>query len=401
MDACDVLIVGAGPAGSSCAWALRQAGIDAAIVDKRAFPRDKVCGGWITPQILEELRFDPTEYSRGRIFQPITAFRTSIIGGPEIETAYAAPISYGIRRCEFDEFLLRRSGAPVHENTPLKSLERSDSGWLVNGRFRARLVVGAGGHFCPVARFLGANARAEIAVAAQEAEFEMDSAQRGRCSIQGEVPELYFCSDMLGYGWCFRKQNFLNIGLGRLDPRGLPAHFSALLGFLRRAGKIGSDLPAAAQGHAYLLYAKTTRPLVSDGILLIGDAAGLAYSQSGEGIRPAIESGLLAAQAIVAADRTYTRDRLEVYRTSLMARLGPSSGDWSTAIGRRLPAAVMNAFARVLMATRWFPRRVVLDRWFLHRHQPALDLHFARRSASSHRKSEHDSEVAHFAGRLS
>lgn len=395
MDACDVLIVGAGPAGSSCAWALRQAGVDATILDRCAFPRDKVCGGWITPQILEELRFDPAEYSHARVLQPIAGFRTSMIGGPEIETTYSTPVSYGIRRCEFDDFLLRRSGAPIHQNSPLKSLERAGAGWLVNRQFRARLVIGAGGHFCPVARFLGANARAEMAVAAQEAEFEMDSAQLVRCSVQGEVPELYFCADMLGYGWCFRKQNFLNIGLGRLDPHGLPAHFSALLAFLRRTGKIGFDLPATAHGHAYLLYAKTTRPLVADGIVLIGDAAGLAYSQSGEGIRPAIESGLLAAQAIVAADGNYTRDRLEGYRASLVARLGPSSGDWSTAIGRRLPPAVMNAFARVLMATRWFPRRVVLDRWFLHRHEPALDLHFARSSARFHP----NSEVARFAER--
>ena len=375
MDACSVLIVGGGPAGSSCAWGLRQAGVDAVVLDKRAFPRDKVCGGWITPQILEELRFDPEEYARGRVLQPITAFRTSIIGGPEIETRYAAPISYGIRRCEFDDFLLKRSGARMYLGAPLESLERSGDSWIVNGKLRARLVVGAGGHFCPVARFLGASARAEIAVAAQEAEFEMDSAQRSRCSIEPEAPELYFCDDMRGYGWCFRKQNFLNIGLGRLDPHGLPAHFSALLAFLRRTGKVGFDLPRACLGHAYLLYTKTKRPLVSGGMLLIGDSAGLAYSQSGEGIRPAIESGLLAAKAIAEADGMYTREGLESYRASLTARLGPSSGDWSTSIGRRLPAAVMAAFARALMATHWFPRHMVLDRWFLHRNESALNFH--------------------------
>jgi menaquinone-9 beta-reductase len=382
MDACGVLIVGAGPAGSSCAWGLRQLGLDAVILDRRVFPRDKVCGGWITPQVIEALRFDPAEYARGRVLQPITAFRTSVIGGREVETRYAGPISYGIRRCEFDEFLLRRSGARIATGAAMESLERAGDSWIVNGSFRVRLVVGAGGHFCPVARFLGANARAEVAVAAQETEFEMDAGQQSRCAIRPEVPELYFCPDMKGYGWCFRKGNFVNIGLGRLDPHGLPGHFAALIVFLRQTGKIGFHLPRGCQGHAYLLYSHTSRPLIGDGVMLIGDAAGLAYSQSGEGIRPAVESGLLAAQAIAAADGVYSRERLASYGDSLAARIGSSSRDWSTAIGRRLPPAMLAACAGVLMAMPWFARRVVLDRWFLHRDEPALEFHIPPTAAA-------------------
>jgi flavin-dependent dehydrogenase len=161
MDACDVVIVGAGPAGSSCAWGLQRAGIDTLILDKRTFPRDKVCGGWITPAVLEELQIDPADYGASRVFQPLTGFRTSCMGGREVYTGYGRPVSYGIRRCEFDEFLLKRSGARILEGTPLESLERSGEDWIVNGAIKARLVVGAGGHFCPVARFLGADARKE------------------------------------------------------------------------------------------------------------------------------------------------------------------------------------------------------------------------------------------------
>ena len=72
MDACDVLIVGGGPAGSSCAWGLRGSGLDVAILDRQTFPRDKICGGWITPQVLSELGIDPAEYGRDRVLQPIT-----------------------------------------------------------------------------------------------------------------------------------------------------------------------------------------------------------------------------------------------------------------------------------------------------------------------------------------
>jgi geranylgeranyl reductase family protein len=372
MDACDALIVGAGPGGSTCARMLERAGLDCVILDKSTFPRDKVCGGWITPAVLEEIELDSTAYASHRVFQPITGFRTSRMGDVEIETDYGKPISYGIRRFEFDDYLLGRCGARIRGESPMKTLERSGSGWVVNGQIKTRLVIGAGGHFCPVARWMGADARAEVAVAAQEAEFEMTPRQRDACAVRGEVPELFFCADMKGYGWCFRKGNFLNVGLGRLDPRALPSHVAQFMQFLKRAGKLGFDLPASMLGHAYLLYGRTKRKIIGDGILLIGDAAGLAYSQSGEGIRPAIESGLLAAKAILEAYGDYRREKLEVYQSLLASRFGDSDAGWTTAIGRRLPTPLVSTLARALLATRWFPRHVVLDRWFLHCNQPAL-----------------------------
>lgn len=113
MENCDVLIIGGGPAGSSCAGKLKRHGIDVVVFDKREFPRQKTCAGWITPPVLEVLDVDPGEYPRENVFQPITGFRTGMIGGKEIETAYGKTVSYGIRRCEFDDFLLRRCGAKL------------------------------------------------------------------------------------------------------------------------------------------------------------------------------------------------------------------------------------------------------------------------------------------------
>lgn len=373
MDSCDILIVGGGPAGSSCAWGLKGTALDTVILDKSTFPRDKVCGGWVTPAALDELEIDPNEYGSSHVLQPIMGFLTSRMGGREIQTNYGRPISFGIRRCEFDEFLLKRCSARVIQGTPLTTLERATEHWVVNGRIKARLVVGAGGHFCPVARLLRAGACKERAVAAQEVEFEMNPSQRQNCSIRPEVPELYFCSDMKGYGWCFRKQNFLNVGLGMMDSHALPKHVSAFVQFLRRTGKLTFDLPVPMLGHAYLLHTETKREVVHDNNLLIGDAAGLAYSQSGEGIRPAIESGLLAAKVIVAADGKYNRGGLENYHAVLTSRFGKSQNDLSGVIGRHLPAQLVRCFARILLANPWFSRHVVLDRWFLHRTEPALN----------------------------
>jgi menaquinone-9 beta-reductase len=375
MDACDVLIVGGGPAGSSCAWGLRGKGLDVAILDRQTFPRDKVCGGWITPQVLSELGIDPGEYAHDRVLQPITAFRTGWIGGPALETDYQAVISYGIRRREFDEYLLgrsRRLGARVLDPAALASLRRDDGGWIVNDTIRTRLVVGAGGHFCPVAKLTGAKPARENAVVAQEAEFEMDDRQQAGCRVRPEAPELYFCADIKGYGWCFRKNNYLNIGLGRLDQHGLSEHVAAFVRFLNATGRIRFDVPSALLGHAYLLYGVSERKVADDGVMLIGDAAGLAYKQSGEGIRPAIESGLLAAQAIAAAQGNYSRESLGAYGKLLAARFGTSGQDWASVVGKYLPSAWIGAMGRRLLSTRWFVRDVVIDRWFLHANEPAL-----------------------------
>jgi len=361
MDSCDVLIVGGGPAGSSCAWGLRSSGLRVVVLDKARFPRNKVCGGWITPFVIKALEIDGEDYARGRTFQPITGFRISAIGQAEVNVPYSEPISYGIRRCEFDEYLLRRSGAHVCEGTAISKIERNGDGWIVNGKIKTRLLIGAGGHFCPVARFLGNN-QEEEPVVAQETEFEMDEQQAASCAIEEEVPELYFCRDLLGYGWCFRKGNFLNIGLGRLDQHGLPEHVSDFVRFLRAKRKIAFDLPQRMSGHAYLLYGRSPRKVVDDSLLLIGDSAGLAFLQSGEGIRPAVESGLMAAQVIKSANGGYTRDRLQAYGELLSKEYGKGKRRTSAS---RLPRKLRNAAGRMLLTTQWFCRRMVVESWFL------------------------------------
>jgi len=357
MVTCDVLIAGGGPAGSSCAWRLRQAGVDVLIVDKAAFPRDKVCGGWITPTVLDHLEIDPVDYGGTRVLQPITGFRTGAIGATAIETSYGHPVSYGIRRCEFDEYLLRRSAAPVLENTPVTRVERRSGAWVVNESLQARILIGAGGHFCPVARAVSPGAAREQPVVAQETELMLSAPQRGSCLIRGDTPELYFCPDLLGYGWCFRKGDFLNIGLGRADTHRLSAHVQAFIETLRP--RVCCDIPAP-RGHAYFLYGSSSRAIAGDGWMLIGDAAGLAHPFSGEGILPAIESGLLAAETIIAGGST------EAYAERLYDCLELPAG-WITRIGASIPGVLLSAITPALLRSRPFARSVILDRWFLHR----------------------------------
>ncbi|QDU11449.1 geranylgeranyl reductase family protein [Gimesia aquarii] len=369
-ESCDVLIVGGGPGGSSCAWGLRDSGLDVLILDKATFPRDKICAGWITPAVAELLDIDLLSYDRDHILQPITHFRTGIIDGATVETEYSDIVSYGIRRCEFDDYLLKRCRARTRLGEALKSIERLDDAWIVNGCLHAKFVVGAGGHFCPVARWLNQESHSEKSVVlAQEAEFPLNQEQQELCRVKPDTPELYFCRDLKGYGWCFLKDGYLNVGLGREGEKQLSAVRDEFTHFLDRQGRVPREILGKFRGHAYRLYGLQKRKIIDDGMLLIGDAAGLAVPQSGEGIRPAVESGLIAADVIQNCQQQYSRDCLVTYQEKLINRFGK----WPDAPAKSVvPAALRQFIGRQLMTSQWFTRKVLLDRWFLQRHLPPL-----------------------------
>jgi geranylgeranyl reductase family protein len=373
METCDVLVVGGGPAGSSCARSLRHAGLDVVVMDRAIFPRDKVCAGWITPQVIVDLGMDVADYRRGRTFQPITGFRTGLIDGPgATETVYERPVSFGIRRYEFDHYLLQRSGARLKLGHEVSSIRRDGVQWIVNGSIRASVLVGAGGHWCPVARWLNPATAGAPLVVAQEVEFRLEPEEATSWTVAPDMPELYFCRDLKGYGWYFQKEEYVNIGLGRLDRRSLPKASAEFTAFLRARHKIPAGASWRWRGHAYLVAESPRRRVLDAGVLLVGDAAGLAYSQSGEGIRPAIESGLLAASTIIEANGRYTFERLAAFERQLLSRFG------APLVSRLLAGTTWPRLAPTLLpwllATPWCVRNLVLDRGFLRAHEPALAL---------------------------
>jgi flavin-dependent dehydrogenase len=145
---------------------LARAGFEVIVMDKKDFPRGKVCAGWITPEVVDTLQLNIQEYAQGRTVQPIIGFRLGMIDGKQIETLYDHVVSYGILRREFDEYLLRRSGAQLMLGVPFQGIARRH-GWRVNDSIHARLVIGAGGHFCQW-RANGCKAGKREVVAAQE-----------------------------------------------------------------------------------------------------------------------------------------------------------------------------------------------------------------------------------------
>jgi len=376
MQSFDVLIVGGGPAGSTLARELRASGMHIGLLDKRNFPRDKTCAGWITPAVVSDLELDLTDYARQHVLQPIHAFEIARMGAPRVVNAHgAAPVSYGIRRFEFDHYLLARCGAELHTGTAVESLRREDGHWIVNDTLRARLLVGAGGHFCPVARTLGARpGKGETVVGAQEFEVQMTPGQAAQCTARNDTPQLYFCEDLTGYAWVFRKGDWVNVGIGRENPHALADHAERFLAALVRDGVLPEAVARTKpKGHAYLLYNHSARPLLAEAALLIGDSAGLAYPQSGEGIRPAVESAILAARTLRAIhDRggEFSAAALAPYAQAIEARFGPRH--WRTGQVAPPPNALKRALGGWLLGTHWFTRDVVTRRWFLHQHVAPL-----------------------------
>lgn len=375
MQAFDILIIGGGPAGSTLAYCLKNSGFKIGILDKQVFPRQKVCAGWVTPEVMRVLNIDLDDYAKDRVLQKISGFRISQLGQKQVQSHYAGdPVSYGIRRYEFDEYLLNRSKAALILGEAFNKMEQfgesGNQGWVVNEKFRASLVIGAGGHYCPVARAIDAKGESELAVVAQEAEFEMTAQQKQNCRINEEIPELFFTPDLMGYGWVFRKGDYLNIGLGREDKSKLSGHVKEFCDYLAAQGKIPDDITAKYNGHAYLLYNHAIRHMVGDRVLLIGDAAGLAYPQSGEGIRPAVESAILAADVIRDCAGNYSQTSLWEYQDSMEERFGERMP--GPDLMERLPMFLKKFFASQLMKTRWFTQQIVTDKWFLQNHQKPL-----------------------------
>jgi geranylgeranyl reductase family protein len=364
----DAIVVGGGPGGSTAAWQLARAGLRPLLLDAAVFPRTKVCAGWVTPEALADAEIDPAQYPA-----TIQAFSACwfAFDGASHETRWRTPASYGIVRREFDHLLLdraRAAGAEVREGARVSAVTAADGEIRVvseGGTFAAPVVIGAGGHRCPVATALGHVSAREEVVIAQESETRLSPDRIAAFREGGPAPELYVEPDLKGYGWYFPKGDVLNVGVGCLAGPGvdLPRRRDALVDALRASGRLPADLRIEPfRGHAYVVRRRAPRRLAGDRFCLVGDAAGLARDLSGEGIGPAIRSGLLAARAVQA----HLRDgaALDGYAREIVSQYGSGDVGW---VGRqlaRVPDAVARVVVRAMLGTATTRRHLVLGRIF-------------------------------------
>ena len=289
----DVLIIGGGPAGSTCGWHLRKNGVDCLILDKQHFPRTKLCAGWITPLVMNDLQFSVDEYPHSILTFPF--LKVEVKG---FKFKYRSQ-QYSIRRYEFDYWLLKRSGVTVI-NHEARSIVKEEEQFEVDGKFRARYLIGAGGTNCIVYRtfFSKINPRVkDFLIIALETEFPYHYTDTD-CYLW------FLQNDLPGYSWYVPKGGgYINIGIGAYQEKlkqknnSIKNHWQNFKNMLQKLSLI-SACEFTPRGYSYYIRGNVAN-VQQDNAFIIGDAAGLATRDMGEGIGPAVKSGLLAAEAIL------------------------------------------------------------------------------------------------------
>jgi geranylgeranyl reductase family protein len=350
-------VVGGGPAGSTVAWRLARRGLRVTVCDAATFPRVKLCAGWVTRAALADLELDPDAYPH--TIQRFTSV-TVAVGDAEHETRWERTASYGIVRAEFDSLLLERAaeaGAEVREGVRVRQVRRVAGGIEADtdaGPLGAALVVGAGGHGCPVARGLGAVRADEEVVVTQESETRVGAERLRALTSRYGTPELVAEPDFQGYGWYFSKGDFLNVGVGAVGGAPIRRRLERLLARLRADGRLPAGLALTPfRGHAYTVRRRRPRRRSGERFMLVGDAGGLARDLSGEGIGPAVRSACLAAAAVLdGRPATYEERVLEVFGRP---------GGWIARAARHAPDFLRVAAARLACTRPGLRRRLVLE----------------------------------------
>jgi len=315
----DVIVVGAGPAGATLSYELVKKGIGVLVLEKEKLPRYKCCAGGVTSKTAKLLDFDISEVVEDAIYEVSFTFNL----GNAYVGQHSQPLIYTVMRDVFDYFLVTRAqqlGAVLIDDQKVTRI-RVSADWVevstADDIFRSRLVVGADGAYSVVAKELGIGRSVEY-IAGMESEIIVPEEElakwKSRIQIDlGCIPG--------GYAWVFPKRDHLSIGAGCLasKARHLDHDHQKFLNSL----SIGSYTIARSNSH--LIPTCTKGRLVwQDKALLLGDAAGLADSLTGEGIYNAIQSAQLAAPVVensLARGKVELQDYQQVVEQKIMSEL--------------------------------------------------------------------------------
>ncbi len=372
----DVIVVGAGPAGSTAARVLGEAGISTLLLDKSAFPRDKPCGGGISARVIS--RFPYLESALAGI--PVNWVHQIYFEAPSgvaVDYRSETPLYLMIRRCEFDNLLSSLARKQVDFVAPalVRKLDFGPDEVAVHAdvagvpqQYRAKLVIGCDGANSIVARASGLRTGSiqknyAIDMMEETPYTELSIAARDKMYVY------YGYQGSYGYSYVFPKKSHLNLGIGcKLDHylngmRGARyAHHSEfvdrliaenlLTGASNRANFRVFPLPIS--GPSPRTYAERT--------LLCGDAGGFVNAFTAEGIYYAMVTGELAGRATVDAIRTQDMQRLSGYEQSWKREIGQDLGK-SVSIQRLLMADLRRVDRIVKAASRDQPLAGMLARY--------------------------------------
>jgi geranylgeranyl reductase family protein len=303
MEHFDVLVVGGGPAGSTTAYRLAEAGASVLLVDKATFPRDKPCGGGLTMRAVRQCPVDPTPVVEAEVDLVELRFRF----GDAVERRAAEPVIRMTQRRRLDAFLLdaaRERGVEVREGTTIDVTDAP-----------ADVVVGADGANGTTARAFGLGKGIVYGLAYEgNIPYGVVSEEHyGRRAVVelGDIPG--------GYGWVFAKGDHVNVGVGAWQSEGprIREHLARVC----FAHNLDPDQLESLRGHRLPLRRPGVR-IAGGRTLLVGDAAGLIDPFSGDGMYECFVSAKLAAAAVL--DLLGGRaSSLEPYEAAVDAALMP------------------------------------------------------------------------------
>ncbi|MBI4789837.1 MAG: geranylgeranyl reductase family protein [Chloroflexi bacterium] len=337
----DVIVVGAGPGGSSAAYGLAKAGLRVLLLEKEKIPRYKACGGGLTAKVRAALDFDFSPTIEDTIHQASVAF------GPE-RTRIGAT-AWCVMRDKFDALLAARAasaGAELRDAQPVSRVSFENGSVQVESRSgaeRAKFVIGADGVNGIVRRAAGFPAHQRMAAAL---EAEMDAPTAALDEWHGAL-HLDFGAIAWGYAWIFPKAEHLSVGIGDLFRIGGRADLrAALQRYVASEPSLHDAKTRFTRGHRVPLGGEFATYHVPRAVL-VGDAAGLVDPFTAEGIYYAIRSGQIAAEEVGRAFARGDFDLVEYTRRINREINSDFRYAWAlTQVFYRMPHLAYRIFAR-------------------------------------------------------